>query len=267
MLGGELMKAFGSGAVGWDRGDFNITVATDLRLKIKDLSPKVVINCVAYNDVDGAEEKPEVAFKLNAEAVGELARVCKDLGIPLVHFSSNYIFDGEKGEYKESDLPDPQSVYAKSKYQGEQELIKNTDKYYLIRTAVIFGTKGESELSKKSFVELMLDLSKKSDTIKAVNDEVNSVTYVKDLAAAVKALLAQNLPYGTYHITNSGQASWHDFAQEIFIITGKKVAVVPVPSTDFPRKASRPKKSVLINTKLPPFRPWQEALREFLTAY
>jgi len=264
MLGGQLMKVFDNEAVGWDRGDADVTEFKDLKLKIEKLKPAVIINCVAYNDVDGAEDNRQAAFKLNADVPGELAKICKNSDIVLVHFSTNYVFDGEKGEYKETDLPNPLGVYAKSKYRGELEIQKIGGKFYIIRTAVLFGPKGESELSKKSFVELMFDKSGKTDTIKLVDDEISSVTYAVDLAVQVKILLEMGKPLGIYHITNSDSASWYDFAREIFNITGKKVNLESVSSKTFPRKAPRPKKTVLLNTKLPKLRPWQEALKEFL---
>jgi dTDP-4-dehydrorhamnose reductase len=264
MLGGQLIKVFGSEAIGWDRGDIDATKFDDLRLKILDLKPTVIINCIAFNDVDGAEEKPEIAFKLNAELVKELSSIANACNSVLVHYSTNYVFDGEKGQYTETDIPNPQSVYAKSKYQGEQEIISAAKKYYLIRTAVLFGEKGESEVSKKSFVDLMLELSATRNELKVVTDEINSITYVFDLAWATKVLLSQQFAFGIYHFTNLGQASWYDFAKEIFTIKNKNINLTPVSSSEFPRKAKRPTKSVLLNTKFIAFRPWQEALKGFL---
>ena len=188
MLGGQLKKIFPD-AVAWDRDEFDFSKIINFKLEISNLHPSAIINCVAFNDVDGAEDRRDLAFTLNSTAVGELAGICHELKIPLVHFSTNYVFDGQKGEYLETDQPHPLSVYAQSKCQGELEIQKNTDQFYIIRTAVLFGPKGESELSKKSFIELMLDLSAKSDTIKAVIDEVNSVTFVADLAVTVKKIL------------------------------------------------------------------------------
>ncbi len=266
MLGGQLMKVFGVRAIGWDREDVDVTDNAQLIGKLKAISHqlKAIINCVAYNDVDGAETHQSIALKLNQQVPGGLALICKDLDIPLVHFSSNYIFDGKKGEYMENDLPQPQSVYGQTKYNGELEIIKNTNQYYIIRTSVLFGPKGESALAKKSFVELMLDLSKRQSSIKAVVDEINSLTYAPDLAAAVKKLLDDKKTFGVYHITNSGSASWFDFAQEIFRIINKQIILEPVGSTEFKRLAKRPKKAVLLNTKLESLRSWQGALKEFL---
>lgn len=266
MLGGQFVKLFGSRAVGWDREECNILNASELTEKIERLAPSAVINCVAFNDVDGAEDKSDAAFKLNVEAVGVLAKVCKKLDIPFVQFSTNYVFSGKLGEYAETEEPDPQSIYGKTKHQGEIELEKNTDKYYLVRTAVLFGPEGESALSKKSFVGLMLGLASKNENISAVGDEVNSLTYVVDLARAVEVLLKEQKPYGIYHLVNSGEASWYDFAKEVFNITKKNINLIKVPASDFPRKASRPAKSVLLNTKFIPLRSWQEALEEYLNS-
>lgn len=265
MLGGALQKVFPE-CVAWDREDADVTDYASLKSKITQIKPlpAAIINCVAFNDVDGAEERKEIAHKLNAEVPEKLAEICKELNIPFVHFSTNYVFDGQKGEYAEEDAPLPISIYGQSKYRGEKNVQGVGGKYYIIRTAVLFGEKGKSGLSKKSFVDIMLELSQKSDTIKAVSDEVNSITYVKDLADWVKLLLSNYYEPGIYHVSNSGQASWYDIANEIFSITGKKIDLIPVPSTKFPRKARRPKKSVLLNTKLPKVRTWQEALKEFL---
>lgn len=265
MLGGQLMSVFGNQAIGWDKDNVDVTNFNDLDSKIRDLQPSVVINCVAFNDVDGAEENKDLAYKLNSEAPKNMAMICKELHIPFVHFSTNYIFDGVKGEYTEQDSPGPLSVYAQSKHEGELEIQKNTEDFYIVRTAVLFGPKGESLVSKKSFVDLMLDLSANKNELKIVNDEINSLTYVVDLANAVRVLLTHSSPFGIYHFTNLGSASWYEFAEEIFKLKNKQIKLIPVSSAEFPRKAKRPQKSVLLNTKFIEFRPWQEALVEFLS--
>jgi dTDP-4-dehydrorhamnose reductase len=265
MLGGQLKRTF-SRALGWDRQELDITNADDLEAKIAELQPKpaAIINCAAYNNVDLAEEKKDLAFKINSEAVGKLAKVASGLNIPLVHFSTNYVFDGQKSEYKEDDQPSPLSVYAQSKYEGEKLLRANCVKYYLIRTSVLFGQEAQSTFAKKSFIEIMLELRAKTANIKAVSDEINSLTYVPDLGDAVQEIIAKKYPYGIYHIVNSGQASWYDFAKEIFRLAGKDTNLTPVLSSEFSRKAARPKKAVLLNTKFSPLRSWQEALAEFM---
>jgi dTDP-4-dehydrorhamnose reductase len=266
-LGGQLMRLYPE-ATAWDREDVDVLDSSALEARLDDLAsvPLAVVNCVAFNDVDGAEDRPEQAFALNAEFPGRLAQWTKEKGVPLVHYSTNYVFDGVNGEYRESDAPAPLSAYGRSKWCGEQLVARHGGQWYVVRTAVIFGPKGESELSKKSFVDIMLDLAAKRDTIEAVADEVNSVTYAADLAAGTRALLEAAPPPGTYHVTNSGNASWFDFAREIYRITGKTTTVLPVPSTRFPRKAKRPARAILLNTQLPPLRPWQEALADFLGA-
>ena len=264
-LGGQLMKLYPQ-ATGWDREDIDVLDFPALRAKVAALqpAPDAVINCVAFNDVDGAEDRPQAAMALNAEFPGRLAQFTAELGLPLVHYSTNYVFDGVRGEYEESDRPAPLSMYGRSKQRGEQSIAEAGGHCYIVRTAVLFGPKGASDLSKKSFVDLMLDISAKRDTIQAVSDEINSITYAPDLAAATRDLLDAAPQPGIFHAANSGGVSWFDFAQEIFRIAGRKVTVLPVPSTHFPRKATRPAKAILLNTKLPPLRPWQAALAEFL---
>ncbi len=264
MLGGALQKVFPN-AIAWDRDDCDVTDFAKLAEKIGSLQNlSAVVNCVAFNDVDGAENNKDRAFLLNAQVPEQLAKICKNLNIPLVHFTSQLVFDGAKGEYIETDQPHPISVYGESKYQGEQNIQNNTDKFYIIRTSVLFGLKGQSELSKKSFVDLMLDLSQRSATIRAVDDEESSITFVKDLAEAVYKILEDNADYGIYHITNSGSATWYDLAKEIFTITGSSIDLIPVQYTEFPRAAKRPSKAILLNTKLTPLRDWNVALKEFL---
>jgi dTDP-4-dehydrorhamnose reductase len=266
-LGGQLLKLYPE-AIGWDREDLDLLDYAWLRAKIGSLgfTPDAIVNCAAFNDVDGAEDRPAAAFALNADFVGELAGCAKGLGVPLVHYSTNYVFDGVQGEYAEGDPPAPLSVYGRSKLRGEQMAAASGAWCYVVRTAVIFGPKGASDLSKRSFVDIMLDLSSKRDPLQVVSDEINSLTYAPDLAAGTRSLLGALPQPGIYHLVNSGGASWFDFAREIFRIAGKNATVLPVPSSHFPRKAARPPRAILLNTKLPPLRPWEAALAEFLGA-
>jgi len=266
-LGGQLLKLYPE-ATGWDREEVDVLDFESLRARAGDLGfvPDAIINCVAFNDVDGAEDHAERAMALNGDFPGALAAFARELGAPLVHYSSNYVFDGIQGDYEEGDLPSPISTYGRSKRRGEEALLSAGGEAYVVRTAVIFGPKGESDLSKRSFVDLMLDLSTKRDTIQAVCDEINSVTYAADLAKATRDLLVSRPGPGIYHAVNGGSASWFDFAREIFRIAGRPVKVAPVPSTQLRRKAARPPKAVLLNTKLPPLRDWKSALADFLGA-
>ena len=243
-LGGQLMRLYPK-AIGWDREDVDVRDDAALRARLDGLGflPCAVVNCVAFNDVDGAEDRSEQAFALNAEFPGRLAQWTKEKGIPLVHYSTNYVFDGSLEEYRESDAPAPLSVYGRSKWRGEQLVAENGGQWYVVRTAVIFGPKGASELSKKSFVEIMVDL-----------------------AAGTRDLLEAAPPPGIYHVSNCGCASWYDLAREIYRIVGRSTTVLPVPATRFPRKAKRPARAILLNTRLAPLRPWQEALADFLSS-
>ena len=246
----------------WDREELDITNEEELRAKLQEMKPDLVYNCAAYNLVDKAEEEVEQADTLNGYAVGNLARVCNDIDAVLVHFSTNYVFDGENSEgYSEGDKPKPISAYGRSKRLGEIELEQNTDKYYLIRTAWLYGGKGTG---KRSFIDLMLELSKNDKAIDAVTDEFGQPTFVHDLVQALVLLIQEQKPFGTYHLTNSGIASWYDWAKEIFSIKNIAARLSQVNSLDLKRMAKRPKYAVLNNTKFIELRPWTEALREYL---
>ena len=143
-------------------------------------------------------------------------------------------------------------------------LKENTDKYYLIRTARIFGNPAKSDMAKRSFVDVMLDLASTRSEIRVVHEENSNATYSKDLAKKTKEILEQKLQYGIYHVTNAGTCTWYEFAKKIFEIKKINVKIVPVSSEEFPRPALRPDYAVLLNTKIPPLRNWEDALREYL---
>jgi dTDP-4-dehydrorhamnose reductase len=268
MLGTQLARLYPR-AIAWDQKDVDVLDAKRFETQFRAVAAGLdaVVNCVAFNEVDGAAARSAAAFELNSAFPGRLAELCRELRLRLVHYSTNYVFDGRKGEYLETDAPNPLSVYARSKLRGERTVAASTDEYYLVRTAVIFGPKGSSEGSKRSFVELMIDLAATRDTIQAVNDEINSVTYAPDLAAATSRLLESEEAFGIYHLTNSGAASWYDLARRVFELTPRKPQLIAVPGSTFPRKAVRPAKAVLLNSKAAQLRPWQEALREFAASH
>lgn len=249
----------------WDKDEMDITDEADVLQKISKLKPELVFNCAAYNAVDKAESEGRMlAESINGTAVGSIARACSAVGATLVHFSSNYVFDGNNPEgYNEDALPNPISAYGKSKLMGEMELERNTEKYYLIRTAWLYGGEGKA---KRSFVDLMLEKAKKDEGIDVVSDEFGNPTFVADLAQAVAALVEQQKPFGIYHLTNSGSASWYSWAQEIFAIKGITAKLAEVSSQDLKRPAKRPKYGILNNTKFIELRPWTEALKESLSS-
>jgi len=252
----------------WDQKQVDITDHGNLEQKLREFRPQIVINCAAYNNVEKAEIDPDVADKINGYAVGNLAKVCREIGCTLVHFSTVYVFDGQKESgYNENDEPSPQSAYAKSKYLGERELQANTDQFYLIRTTWLYGKAGNSPMSKKSFVDTMLELAQTKSEIECVTDQFGQPTWTDDLAAATKELVSQKKPFGIYHLTNSGRASWYTWAEEIFRLKGLPITLRENTMANFDASghhAARPQYGILNNTKFPPLRPWQEALKQYL---
>lgn len=224
-----------------------------------------VMNAVAWNDVDGAEDaaKREICWKLNAELPGMLARICQSRGTPLIHFSSDYVFKGDKPQgYREDDKPNPISEYGRSKLAGEAAVISSGGPHFIVRTSRLFGPPGASPLSKPSFVATMLKLAKQSPELHIVDEEVGCPTYTRDLAGAVVKLL-DGYDEGIYHLVNEGPgATWYEFAEEIFRTVGIETPRLPVRAT--PRPAARPKFAPLLNTVGPRLRPRLEALRDYL---
>jgi dTDP-4-dehydrorhamnose reductase len=195
-----------------------------------------------------------------------LAKSLSAAGGILVHYSTDYVFKGDKKRgYREDDRPDPQSAYALSKYLGEQAVQENADNFYLIRLSRLFGRPAASQGAKKSFVQIMLELAQTKPEVNAVDEELDCPTYAPDLARRTREIIDQRKPLGIYHVTNSGGCTWYDFAREIFTSKNISVKLNPVPASFFPRPAVRPKYSILLNTKLPSMRSWQEALKEFIS--
>jgi dTDP-4-dehydrorhamnose reductase len=261
MLGQELAKTFQDwNPICWDQAEIDIADKEDVNEKISEVKPDLVINAAAYTNVDGAETNRDLAMKVNGYGVGNLAEACKKVNAILIHYSTDYVFDGKKQKgYKEDDHPEnPINVYGESKLLGEKLLQENTDRFYLIRLSWLFGEFG------RNFVETMLTLGQKNEIIKVVNDQRGKPTFAFDLAKKTRSLVEENFPFGIYHITNEDACSWYEFAKEIFKITENKVEVTPVSSEEFPTAAKRPNWSILVNTKLPLSRPWQKALEEYL---
>jgi len=247
----------------WDRNELDITDEEAVKNKITELKPELIINCAAYNAVDKAEEERQIAETINGYSVGFIAAAAGSVGATMVHFSTAYVFDGNSQEgYNEDDLPRPNSAYGESKLLGEIELEKNLENYYLIRTTWLYGR--ATPTGKPSFVDTMLKLAKENKPIKGIDDEFGQPTFVKDLAQATRALIEQKKPFGIYHLVNSGEASWYDWAKEIFAIKGIKADLMHGKRENFDRKAQRPKFGVLKNTKFIELRPWTESLKEYL---
>lgn len=255
----------------FDSNELDITNSEKLTEKFKEIRPQIVVNCAAYTAVDEAESNWQLAFKINSGAVKEISLLCKEAGATLIHFSTDYVFNGEKAEgYKENDPPAPINIYGESKAAGEKSIIENAGKYYIIRTSWLFGTNG------KNFVDTMISLGenalKNGTELKVVNDQVGSPTYTRDLCeAVVKYFIQPQLDgkktpnFGLYHLTNNGKCSWHAFAKKIFQLKNMDVKVNPVSTGEFPRLAKRPACSILLNTKLKEgLRSFEKALGDYL---
>ena len=256
MLGSELMETFPD-SIGWDIDEIDITDRYQVIEKIFLLKPELMINAAAYTNVDGAESHLETAMAVNAEAVGYLAEAANKCDASIVHISTDYVFDGEKKQgYNEKEEPNPISAYGRSKAEGEKLLMQTTKKYYLVRTAWMYGKHGNN------FVKTMLRLAKEQDELKIVDDQIGCPTYAKDLVNAIKELIEQ--PHGIYHITNDGQCSWYGLTIEIMKLKRMKINLVPITTDQYPLPAKRPKYSILINTKTKKLRHWKKALKEYL---
>lgn len=284
MLGQDLVRAFGDRGLdadqssartadrtridwevlGWDREEIDIT-SPDVAGKISAAAPDLLINSAAYNAVDKIEEEEEKARTINGLAVGVMADICSMMGIPMVHYSTDYVFDGENREgYSEHDAPNPQSAYARSKRTGETALMNATDSYWLMRTSRLFGRPASAPGAKKSFPDVMLDLAKTKKEFDLVDEEVSCPTYSLDLARRTREIVEAKKPYGIYHATNAGGCTWFEFGKAVFEIAGADVVCRPVPGSAYPRPAKRPAFSVLKSTKMPAMRPWREALAVYL---
>ncbi len=271
MLGqylGEVYREAGHEVFMWDFEEIDITDQDSVLEKIKKLDPDFIINSAAYNAVDKAEEPEEFekAKKVNALGPKNLAEAAKAVDATFATYSTDYVFAGNKeGGYSEEDTPDPVSNYGISKVLGEEAVKEVGGNFFIIRTSKLFGKEGSSEQAKKSFVSIMKDLGETRPEIMAVDEEMSCFTYTKDLAAATRFLLEGNYPPGIYHLVNENPCTWYVCAKKIFEILGNdKVEVEPVPASQFPRPAKRPAFSVLLNTKMPKLRPFEEALEEFL---
>jgi dTDP-4-dehydrorhamnose reductase len=239
---------------------------------IKEIKPDLVINTVAYNDVDKCEAEADsfaLAKTINTRAVGVLADLCLELKAILVHYSSDYVFSGQGTEpgFSEDSVPAPINKYGQTKLGGERELQKRGEaglRYYLIRTSKLFGPKGRSSLSKPSFFDIILKLAQNKKEIEVVNEELSCFTYTPDLAAMTFEIIEEKYPFGIYHIINPGPVTWYGAAIKLLALAGVDTKILPVRAEHLSRPAKRPRYSVLINTKLKSLRPWTAALKEYM---
>ena len=237
--------------------------------KIRDSKPDLVINTAAFHNVDLCEDEPGQAFKVNVGGVKNIAGICRKMDIPLMHFSTDYVFDGSKSSpYLEGDCPRPLSIYAISKHGGERVVQYMLDKYYLIRLSGLYGHAGCTGKGNMNFIETMLKLAESKKEIKVVDDQVLTPTSTIDVAEKLAELI-MTAKYGLYHMTSTGSCSWFEFASEIFKFAGIDIDVLQASSEEFGAKAIRPGYSVLDNSNLreaglKDMRNWKEALREYI---
>lgn len=249
-------------AVGVDIEKMDITNALQVEDVMKAGDFDAVIHCAAWTAVDKAEDMVDNCRKVNALGTQNIARICEELDIPMMYFSTDYVFDG-KGEtpWNEYDERHPLNVYGQTKYEGELA-VEKLKKHFIIRIAWVFGKNGNN------FIKTMLRLGKERGAVSVVNDQIGSPTYTYDLARLVVDMI-QTEEYGTYHATNEGLCSWYEFACEIFKQAGMSVEVTPVSSDQFPAKATRPSNSRMNKTELDKhgferLPSWQDALSRYL---
>jgi len=248
--------------------EFDVTRPDIMRSILQGLRPDTVINTAAFHRVDECEDNPEMSFRVNSIAVRDLARLASDLDFILVHFSTDYVFDGlKKAPYVEADPPNPLNVYAVSKLAGEFFVRALTEKHFLIRTCGLFGEASSREKG-YNFVDRMIALAEAGKPLRVVDDQWVTPTSTAELAERTSGLIRSD-QYGLFHLTSEGQCTWFRFAQELFTLLDKRPLLEPVSSMAFAAKARRPPYSVLENKRareigLKDLSSWNDALRAYL---
>ena len=303
MLGQELVNVFTEDkknyeVIAWDRDDIDVRNSEELKSKIISVMPDIVFNAVAYNAVDACEEDDEEYEKaklLNGVLPKELAMLSKNLGFTLVHYSTDYVFDGKRPIYKggaknprccgqgcedcmymgpeeklpffayhENDECHPVSRYGRTKLMGEENVEKNAKDYYIIRLSKLFGKPASSALGKKSFFDIMLELGKTKKEVQVIDGETSKFTYAPDLAKTSKEIFEKNMDSGIYHVANEGAVTWYKGVVELYKIANLDTKIIPVSPDTFARSAQRPDSSVLKVTKIKPLRHYSQALKEYI---
>jgi len=268
MLGQALQYVLqnkGAMAIPLNRSSCDITKPADIEKQLKDQQPQLVINCAAYTKVDLAESEEQEAYAINAQGAKNVAKLSFKHAIPLIHISTDYVFDGSSEDiYKESALCNPLSVYGKSKRIGEEYILKINPTAKIVRTQWLYGPGGGN------FVQTMLRLSQSHSSLSVVSDQIGSPTYTRHLALALYEL-SHSRSSGIFHIRSSNFASWFQFAQQIFSLCGISIDLHAIPTENFPRPAPRPKNARLAMSRWieelqnPPLPNWQEGLKEYLS--
>jgi len=270
-LGRELLKTLAEHElIPLTRQEFDVTSHDQARTVLTDLRPDIVLNTSAYHRVDDCETHAELAYGVNALAVLNLARIANDLDATLVHFSTDYVFDGKRQTpYTEDSVALPLSIYGNSKLAGELLVRTMCRKYFVIRTCGLYGLAG-SRGKGGNFVETMLSKADKGEPIRVVSDQILTPTSTLELARQMATLL-NTTHYGLFHVTSEGSCSWHEFAAAVFQLSGIEADLSPTTSELYKTPAIRPRYSVLENARLNQLglnrmRHWREALSEYLHA-
>ena len=265
----EVLEERGIDFVRWNQDNGSVSLEGFVSTYVNEIKPKVIINCTAWTDVDGAEANERGAKLVNADAVGNLVTAAKACGAVFAHVSTDYVFSGVgNSPWSEDGIKQPLSAYGRTKAQGEDLVAEiYPGRSYIFRTAWLYSANG------KNFVKTMVKLASKDEAdVLVVTDQVGQPTFARDLALQIVESIQKKIPFGVYHGTNSGQASWFEFAQEIFRLVGADVSrVKPVGSDAFPRPAKRPVYSVLghgkwIESGVDEMRDWKISLAEAMPA-
>lgn len=265
MLGSDLLSEFGPtcNALGMDFPEIDIAKPDQCHKIVQEFLPNVIINAAAYTRVDDCETKEALAYAVNGEGPGNLAKAASVAGALLVHYGTDYVFDGLKeNAYMEEDAPNPQNVYGKSKLLGEELIRQNCPDHLILRTSWLFGPNGPN------FIKTIVNAARGGNPLRVVNDQRGSPTYTKDVAAHTMRMIKAGCRL-TYHLTNSGVCTWHELASKALEWAGINIAIQAVSTDEFPRPAARPRNSVLANAHLkhdglPLMRSWQSAAREYV---
>ncbi|MEG1153101.1 MAG: dTDP-4-dehydrorhamnose reductase [Ruthenibacterium sp.] len=280
-LGTELQKCLDAGktelgplperllratVIATDVDTLDITNRHEVATFVRHHQPDAIISCAAFTNVDGCETNRDAAFQVNALGARNLAMAAESIGAKLMHISTDYVFSGDASEpVAEFELPNPQSIYGKTKLAGECYVQQFCSRYFILRTAWLYGYAG------KNFVKTILRVAKEKGALNVVNDQVGNPTNAADLAHHILKLLVTS-EYGVYHCTGEGVCSWYDFASEIVRLSGIKATVSPCTSDEFKQAAKRPAYSALDNAMLratvgSEMREWKEALAAFFANY
>lgn len=265
-LGYDVIKELESHQIeylGVDRDTMDLTDENAVRQVITNFGPDAVIHCAAYTAVDKAEDDVEACRKVNVDGTRYIAEVCREINAKMVYISTDYVFPGTGEQFYEvDDIKGPQNVYGQSKYDGELEVQRLLEKYFIVRISWVFGINGNN------FIKTMLRLGETRNALTVVADQIGSPTYTYDLAKLLVEMV-ENEQYGVYHAHNEGVCSWAEFATEIFKQANLNVTVIPVPSTEYLTRAARPLNSRMSTARLTekgfgllPI--WQDALKRYI---